>query len=189
MRRDDERLVAVPGTAAAPQRVADERRDRSSLDSRAMDPRYAPGGRRGALAGDVGGRGPLRGRRRCAPRRDLRDLRSAAERHGRRCTWATRSTARSRTSSSAGTGCAASTRSGSRATTTRASRRRTSSRRTLAKEGLSRHDIGREAFVDAHVGVARRRRRARSWASSAGSAARSTTRASASRWTTTTSAR
>ena len=41
------------------------------------------------------------------------------------CTWATRSTARSRTCSSAGTACGASTRSGSRATTTRASRRRT----------------------------------------------------------------
>ena len=39
--------------------------------------------RRAALAGDVGGRGPLRRRRRAPPRRDVRDLRAAAERDGR----------------------------------------------------------------------------------------------------------
>ena len=45
LRRDAsrrQRLLAVPGTRAAPQRLADERRDHSSLDSRAMDPRYDP---------------------------------------------------------------------------------------------------------------------------------------------------
>ena len=43
MRRDSRGSHAVPGSPAAPQRVADERRDDTSLDSRAMDSRYAPG--------------------------------------------------------------------------------------------------------------------------------------------------
>ena len=42
-----------------------------------------PGRRRAPLAGDVGGRGPLRRRRRPAPRRLVRDLRAAAQRHRR----------------------------------------------------------------------------------------------------------
>ena len=46
----------------------------------------------------------------------------------------------------------------------------------LAKEGLTRHDLGREAFVERDLGVARALRAARSWASSAASAPRSTTR-------------
>ncbi len=39
-----QRLLAVPGSPAAPQRLAAERRDRSSLDSRAMEPLYDPRG-------------------------------------------------------------------------------------------------------------------------------------------------
>ena len=57
----------------------------------------------------------------------------------------------------------------------------------LIAEGTSRQEIGREAFLERTWALARRRPAARSWASSAGSAARSTTRASASRWTTATS--
>ena len=65
-----------------------------------MDPLYRPERRRGALAADLGGRGPLpapsAGARRdetyviCVPPPNVT---------GRRCTWATRSTARSRTRS------------------------------------------------------------------------------------------
>ena len=58
----------------------------------------------------------------------------------------------------------------------------------LAKEGTSRKELGREAFVDGS-GATSRRPAGRSWASSAASAPRSTTAASASRWTTPTSRR
>ena len=56
----------------------------------------------------------------------------------------------------------------------------------LAREGTSRQEIGREAFVE-RTWSGWRRPAAGSWASLVGSAARSTTRASASRWTTATS--
>ena len=54
--------------------------------------------------------------------------------------------------------------------------------RALAKEGRSRQEIGRQAFVEL-TWEWLERPAARSWASTAGSAPRSTTRASASRWT------
>src|SRR4026209_2116735 len=41
--------LVVPGSRAAPQRLADERRDHSSLDSRAMESRYDPTGAEGRL--------------------------------------------------------------------------------------------------------------------------------------------
>ena len=57
----------------------------------------------------------------------------------------------------------------------------------LIAEGTSRQEIGREAFLERTWAWLETHRPRRSWASSAGSAARSTTRASASRWTTATS--
>ncbi len=57
----------------------------------------------------------------------------------------------------------------------------------LVSEGTSRQELGREAFV-ARVWRGLEETAARSWASSGGSAPRSTTGASASRWTTPTSA-
>ena len=127
-----------------------------------MDPRYDP--RASRRAGSRHGRTractrPARAR--AATRRS--SSAPAAERHRLAAPSATRSSSRSRTRSSAGTGCAASTRSSSRATTTRGSRRRTSSRRQLATEGKSQRELGREAFVDARLGLARAATAARSW--------------------------
>ena len=79
-----------------------------------------------------------------------------------------------------------STRSGSPATTTPASRRRTWSRSSSCRRAPR---AGRSAATPSSSasGATSRRPAARSWASSAGSAPRSTTAASASRWTTPTS--
>ena len=55
------RLTSVP-RPARPRRKRPVRA--RSLDSSAMDPLYDPHGVERALAGDLGGRGPLRGRRR-----------------------------------------------------------------------------------------------------------------------------
>ena len=88
MRRDARGALAVPGSPAAPPRLADERRDllpRLSRHGSALRPER----RRGALAADVGGRGPLRGRRRRAPGRDVRRHAPAAEHLRLADTWAT----------------------------------------------------------------------------------------------------
>ena len=68
--------------------------------------RSTAAGRRGALAADLGGRGPLRRRARSGPRDRSSIAHPAAERHRASCTSATRSSSRSRTRSCGGTGCA-----------------------------------------------------------------------------------
>ena len=89
-------------------------------------------------------------------RRDDRSSSASRRRTSRASsTWGTRSTARSRTCSCAGTGCRASTRSGSRATTTPASRRRTSSRSSSSRKAprgrrsaARRSSSGRGSWLD-----------------------------------------
>ncbi len=109
-----------------------------------------PRTRRAALVRVLGEERRLRRERRPertrAPSTSFAD--AAAQRDGLARTWGTRSAARSRTRSSAGTACAATTRSGSRASITRASPRRLVVERQLAREGKTRHDLGREAFVE-----------------------------------------
>ena len=105
-----------------------------------------------------------------------------------RCTWATRSTARSRTRSSATTACSGSARSGSSAPTTPASPRRSRSRSALADEGTQPRATRPRGVRRARLGVARAVRRHDHRAVQAPRRLAATTRTSASRSTSATSA-
>ena len=144
--------------------------------------------RRGALAADLGGRGPLPRRRRRAPRRDVRDLRAAAERH-RRAAHGPRAERLD-----PGRADPLAPDAGLRhalAAGVRPRRHLDAERRREAARARG-HVAARSSAArrsSSASGATSRRPAARSWASSAGSAPRSTTPASASRWTTPTSRR
>ena len=109
-------------------------------------------------------------RRREACREDLLDRHPAAQRH-RSLHMGHALTTRSRTSSSATTACAATSRSGFRAPITRASPRRTSSSASSRAKASSARDLGREKFSSAS-GSGRRESGGTSHASYARSASR-----------------
>ena len=103
---------------------------------------------RGALAADLGGRGPLRRRRRSDARRELRHLRAAAERHRRPPPRPRAERLAPGRARPLAPDAGLPTRSGSRATTTPGISTQNVVEKQLAAEGLTRHDLGREAFVE-----------------------------------------
>ena len=137
-----ERNLSVPGSDAAPRPRAGERRDDSSLDSRAMETRYEPGAvearwqetweREGLYAAEPDDAASTPSSSAIPPPNVTGELHLGHALNGR-----------SRTCSSAGTACGVSTRSGSPGTTTPASQHRTSWR------GRSREKGSRDTTSDA----------------------------------------
>ena len=124
-----------------------------------MDPLYRPQGVEQRWQQHLGGGGPLRAPTPRPARETVRDRRPAAERHGRAPHGARAERLDPGRARSAGTGCRASTRSGSRATTTRASRRRAWWKRSFASEGTIASGDRPRGVRRARVGVAARVRR------------------------------
>ena len=154
MRRDGSRNSAVPGIGAAPRSLTDERRNSSYLDSRAMDSRYAPGGvearwqetweAEGLYAAGAGV-----ARRRtfviCFPPPNV-----TGELHMGHALNGSIQDALVRWKRMQGFNCLLQPGYDHAGIATQSV-----VEKELEKEGLTRHDLGREAFVERRLGVAR----------------------------------